>query len=853
VPSRDHDNQTAGEKRREMAALAELSGEWELIEEQRSKGANVWIYRSKLHPRGTGCAVIRMSTRDMKDGETAATQLNPITFEARRNNIPLGYLVVVTECSGGRAYWERPDLLAIEQLIARGKITIVFWRDVTRMARERQTFLDHTELLKKTRVRLYIVQWHHEIDWLNLSDTMGLALQVEYAIFERVQTMMRMQNGRWDQCILTGKGIGTRFGFRRNKDGWLEPDPETWPIVKLIHLGLKEVKRENGAGHAELQRLLTEAGHPLSVDQVAEVLGDGRASNGLRAFERLLKHCDIGRRFSALSNIIGDRIYVDGHFSNTFDGIDIIMEPVLLSDPIPYEVYVLNQEILEQSGGSSSRTRIGDFVLAPVLRCGICGGEMTKYQPRPAARPAYRHKVAAPGPCAGLVIYQNEIEPPVMQFLRSLDVNPQLARDCLDRALAEDSDERYWERKRQEKRDLEGQLVQLQMAYQPLISELVSKQMSIHRCDGDPREAMASLAAFDHENAVTEKIEEIEELTRRVDRFDELAAHERRRRPHIEPLRPELQKTLAEALTDGAPDDLEGRVLRAKTVKDCLSEIIVTAVTTDDGASVLRIELRGPLGAAEQRLSYPIAPSTAAAGTLFPIIETVRQSYDYRTVRMICQTQGRAALDTVSRPTPRRHREVEIPDWVSPPLEVRRTAVEPPAPPARPVGRSGRRDLPSLPIEEVLDLHWEKHGVIISSADLHRFAAAEGLRVRSRTADGRPWREIVETWRVRRAAEGSPVPPRPKRVPSIDYGPAADWNGTTRLKRHWTDKEIVDAIVNAWASLPDGTELTEELFWNLRELDLRLPAPTTMRSAGRPGFAFYRERARQVRENRGSL
>jgi hypothetical protein len=93
---------------------------------------------------------------------------------------------------------------------------------------------------------------------------------------------------------------------------------------------------------------------------------------------------------------------------------------------------------------------------------------------------------------------------------------------------------------------------------------------------------------------------------------------------------------------------------------------------------------------------------------------------------------------------------------------------------------SGRRDLSSVPIEEVLDRHFKKHGFVLAADCLGPFATAEGLRVQSRGK--RRWNEIVETWRSASAERGLVIPPRPKRVRRIDYGPPVAWELTSRSK-----------------------------------------------------------------------
>jgi hypothetical protein len=672
---RRRDKQAKRTPRNERAALADLRDEWELVEHRRFDGANVWIYRSKTRPNGTAATVVRMSKRDMKDGETIAAQLYPCTAFGDTQGVESGWLIVTTECSGGRAYWERPDLMAIEDLIGKGLCKAVIWRDVTRMARDRQTFLDHCTVLQQAAVSLYVQQLGRAVDWSNFVDWMTLVMQVEFAVFERIQTKLRMHGGIWTGCILTGKGgSGSKpFGFRRDADGWLQVDRRMWPWVKVIHLGLRELKREDDSGLPALRELLANAGKHLTIEQIATALGTEAEARGLRAMSRLLESCGIKRSYATLSQMLANRIYVDGSFSNEIEGITIDMKPVDIADPIPASVYLINQEILAQSKGTSIKTRLAEFALTDPLCCGTCADELTAYFPTNGRGPSYRHKHKPHGACAGLVLGRTEIETAVIQFLRQLDQDEELARTCLQRALAEDSDEAYWERKRQEKAELEQTLAGLIAASVPVLSGLVQRQSAVGVDGAEPLSGLAAVETYVRENGLHETLAELQRLQRQIEAFDAIAASQRRRRPRIEPLDPKLQQALAQALTEEVPDELEARVLRAKVLKDCLSKVTVWVETDEHGNQTLTIELRGPLGSCDELISYPIAPSTAAAGSLRSIIPTVQQSYDYLTVGRICQSEGKKALSG-GFVKPERRRRREIADWVSPVLTEPRSA-----------------------------------------------------------------------------------------------------------------------------------------------------------------------------------
>ena len=67
------------------------------------------------------------------------------------------------------------------------------------------------------------------------------------------------------------------------------------------------------------------------------------------------------------------------------------------------------------------------------------------------------------------------------------------------------------------------------------------------------------------------------------------------------------------------------------------------------------------------------------------------------------------------------------------------------------------------------------------------------------------------------------------------------------MKRSWTDGEIIDAFLRAWDRLKSGEELTFRRYTALHETDKQLPGTNTLRWGSRPGFAFYRDRSREIR------
>jgi hypothetical protein len=669
------------EEQRIESALRALETDYERILDERShKGVRISVFRSRLMPSGTTAAVARMSKADLKNGETVMSQLNPELAYATRAGLEVGYIVVVTECSGGNAYWRRPDLNEVERLIAEGICRHVIWQDVTRMARERRTFLDHADLLEEHGIGLHIAQQSRRVNLDDFGDRMMLAIQVEFAVFERLLTRERTQRGIWDQMILSGKGYFPHppYGFEFDDEGWLRPyDPE-WRWVQAFHHGLVEFRREDGSGYARLAELLREAGSTITEADIRDELADTRRDRlGLRAYADVVTLAGEAMSSSRLSTILKDQIYVDGVPVNDIGGIKVAMKPVDLEDPIPPEVFTRNRQILEAAKGSSIRVRLAAFGLADVLRCGVCGQRLQPYfGGKDGKRAGYRHRDGEiPDSCRGVVYWRDEIEPAIIRELHRLDWDEDRRYRYFELAQALDSDEDYWNEKRREKTRLRWAYRRAVEEAQPLMQEQMELSLAFAKGgNGDPLECTRALAEFHERPNVAERLSELERMKRQIDLFDSVAAHQRRARPRIEIFDPELARVLPTVMTVKVPDGLEERLDRKRAIHACLSAAYVRPAVGEFGEPVWEIRLEGPLGPSDARLSQPAAPSSAAKPVLKKVIRTVHQSYDYLTVRMKVLASSRDDfLRSHSAAATTKVQKAEIPDWVSPPFHVRRT------------------------------------------------------------------------------------------------------------------------------------------------------------------------------------
>jgi DNA invertase Pin-like site-specific DNA recombinase len=617
------------EQRIEMV-FRSLEQKYERVREQREvKGVRIAVFRSKQTPFGSATAVVRMSKADIKNGETVMTQLNPELVYADRAGLAVGHIVAVTECSGGNAYWQRPDLNEVEALIAKGICRDVIWLDVTRMARERRTFLDHADLLEQHDIGLHIEASQRQINLHDFGDRMTLAIQVEFAVFERLLTRERTQRGIWEQKILTGKGNFPQmpYGFDFDDDGWLRPyDPE-WRWVKAMHYGLIEFRREDGSGYPRLVELFRDAGSSITVQEIEDFLGSSRRDRlGLRAFADVITMAGENVSAQRLSDILNDPIYVDGVPVNTVGGIPVAMKPVHLEDPIPTEAFARNQQIFEVASASSIKVKLASFAFTGILKCGVCDDDLMPYFGGIEERAGYRHRGKVPEGCRGIVFWRDEIEPPIIRELHRLDWDEDRRYRYFELAQALDTDKEYWEQKAIEKIALQTRYEQAVAASQPIVNEQVEVSLRLYKNEGDPLDNMRALDDFHSQPHVKATFRDLDLLRRQLQVFESIAEQQRRSRPRLEVFDQTLADLLPSIMTEQVPHELEARLDRRRALKACLSEAKAHPTTLDDGTTGWEITLQGPLGPRDARASQPIAPSSAAKNVLKKVIRTVNQS-----------------------------------------------------------------------------------------------------------------------------------------------------------------------------------------------------------------------------------
>lgn len=91
--------------------------------------------------------------------------------------------------------------------------------------------------MRRAKARLFISELRREVDW----DDDRIYLQTLNIVSEHAARAIvrNSHNAIHSRFVLTGKGWpgSMRFGFMRDRRGWIVADPEAWPFVEAICYG----------------------------------------------------------------------------------------------------------------------------------------------------------------------------------------------------------------------------------------------------------------------------------------------------------------------------------------------------------------------------------------------------------------------------------------------------------------------------------------------------------------------------------------------------------------------------------------------------------------------------------------
>jgi hypothetical protein len=533
---------------------------------------------------GAGMIIGRLSGREMQQGETVAGQILDGWEMAKRNRRPIADVVVCVNYRSELLAEERPDFRLALDALALGRIEWVGFRDPERVARSIEAAFAFYGRVARVGGEVWLSSFGRAIDWSNDSDSLMVALQQGMGQQDRVKLVRKLERAKRRIWLEEGRGWPglIRFGFRRNRDRYLEVDPEQWWVVKFIHYRFGSAKHGRKSGCAALAAILAEEhGIDLSPERIRTMLQDP--------------------------------IYVDGTFTVNDHGQPVACEPIPLEDPIPLDVFQRNQETLACQKGPHKNTPIGAFCLNGIaVRHAACAGEshpktgkapIFKGRRWGSPSPAYYHINYVPRDCHGYVLGQRQLEAPVMRALIALAEDAKLQEAWAAAARVEPAEHKPILTGVQVAA-LKQEVANIEHGYQELSDELVGKI----------REGTMPGAA---ERAMLDQLaEQLAQAQRRL-RFAQRQelAETRRRSPLLDRSRDELLRALKEICTEEVPEDPRMMLRRMAVVECCLSQIIVHDTETGE----IELELHGPLAPVAAIASgedLPVDPLDAAAHVL---------------------------------------------------------------------------------------------------------------------------------------------------------------------------------------------------------------------------------------------
>jgi hypothetical protein len=529
--------------------------------------------------------VIMCRVSSDEKGDTLEGQLAPTFALCEHHELKVRLVILAEGMSGTRAVRADRELATPTDLPMRDDIHMLDWlveyegwpmnvvlRSPDRIARERLAMETILNRWKRYGLALWIAEYGREVGYD--VDALLLGAQNLVASTEAQNIAKRTRSGAVRKGPLSGKGwLGsTKFGFIRDEEKNLLPDQEQWPFIlrafELADVGLD--------------------GKALSTREVAEAL----ATEG----------CTFDH--DRVRTLLQDPIYVTGEFTVKVDGAEVAQTPVKLEEPVPIDRFERVQQKLKARKGSTKRTRAGEFALNCIelvhQRC-LDDCEDDEDPPRIRGynlakapdRKVYRHHPKVPETCKKMTWERDEIEKPVIVFLRQLAEDPELVA-ALSAAAAPTiaatstrlTDEQRLaltqeiETLEQEKNDLASQL-----------AENVARGVS-----SDP-------GAY---RDLTKGIDKaIESRNARLERDD--IARER----EGQDAKRGLGAALLDALPVETPDDDEAILLRARIIEECISRVVID----DSNPEELKLTIYGPL-IPEGSVADGVDPVTRAARLL---------------------------------------------------------------------------------------------------------------------------------------------------------------------------------------------------------------------------------------------
>ena len=180
-----------------IVELLEKNG-YILEESYRDNGAHLCCLQvpaEKGQTVGTAVSFSRISGPDKNDGATVLTQVTQSLLFSRSQGLNIGRIVISTDCSGARSYFDRPDFRMLARLIGEGRCTAIVWRETDRVTRSVQAYTMLWEKLKQNEIEFYLEDRNRKLDLTSFGDFLHTLINVAVAEDEIVKTLSRTSGG----------------------------------------------------------------------------------------------------------------------------------------------------------------------------------------------------------------------------------------------------------------------------------------------------------------------------------------------------------------------------------------------------------------------------------------------------------------------------------------------------------------------------------------------------------------------------------------------------------------------------------------------------------------------------------
>jgi len=542
---------------------------------------------------GDGVVLVRLSSQDIQNGETALGQARGVFEFCRRLDLTPRHVLVMLNCGSKVAYEQRVDWQLLRDGARLGWLRWVAVREADRVSRNEVAAALFYRDIKAYDLRLYMSDLGRQVNLDDPAEKFVLNTFTNVGVFEAAQIRKRTMRPIQTRWIEEGRGWPKqpRFGFRRDSQDFLEVDPEQWPFIERIHYDYATLNPLGGTSIRKLQQHIDALGCKLSPAQVGRILRDS--------------------------------IYVDGEWTCKFESKVWACRPIAIPNPIPREVFERNQALLSTMRGAPSKRPLGYFVLNHVrlLHRGCLeeGRAHAEHMLR-GQQEDYRHVRCPSSSCWGVAIPRETLDALVIGKLLELCESEELQQAWATRPEPSGRDGTP------DDAEIESIRTDLRLRRRQL--EEANRQW----LDASARKPAADLlGTFQRATGVLSA--EIETLERRLEHAERLRAA--RADMQAGERRQELLRRAREVLTTDAPSDPDVAQRRVAFVSQAIDEVIVE-VEGDD----VTVEIFGPL---VERTRVSSADPIRHAGSLLAgpqdclTEQPLRDSLDARARRGDCE------------------------------------------------------------------------------------------------------------------------------------------------------------------------------------------------------------------------